>query len=299
MSCLLLGNGINNRLKIDGLSESEIKERFAYNLTLYSPIFDALFSVKISTVEATKIVGTAKNKNIEGLAGNVYEHIKKQKEDSWSDNDEMRLQDTISCLCILSIFYNEKGLIPSKPKLSELPHIEQYDKVLTLNYVEFWDINGSCVHLHGKIDMSKLKNVARPFIYSTARYHWPEYRNAVKELSADHNTIEFDPFYIVLSPDGISKESLICTRGFFPRNKWYPAKDLFPVSGRKLYEELEEVSELDVFGVSPYGEMALIDKINKMDFVRVFVYNLEASDETKKWDELLKCPHVLLDSTEI
>lgn len=299
MSCLLLGNGINNRLKIDGLSENEIKGRFANNLSLYSPIFDALFSVKVSTVEAEKIVDTAKNKNIEGLAGSLYMHIKKQKVDSWSDNDEMRLQDTIACLCILSIFYNEVGVIPSKPKLSELPHMEQYDKIFTLNYVELWDVNSSCVHLHGKVDMAKLKNVKRPFIYSTARYHLPEYKNAIEEMSADHNAVEFDPFHVVLAPESISKDRLICIHGLFPRNKWYPAKDLFSVSGRKLYEELDGVKKLDLFGVSPYGEEALIDIINKMDFVRVFVYNLEASDETKKWDELLKCPHVLIDSTEI
>lgn len=48
---------------------------------------------------------------IETLAGILYKYIKGNKNNVWTDNDEYRLQDLITCICITSIFYDENGKI--------------------------------------------------------------------------------------------------------------------------------------------------------------------------------------------
>ena len=74
---------------------------------------------------------------------------------------------------------------------------------------------------------------------------------------------------------------------------------LFPFEKTSLYNDIDNIEVLDVFGMSPYGDDSLIEKINKMDYVTVYVYNKDISNETDEWERKLKCKHCLKDSREI
>lgn len=138
MRGLLLGNGINNRIGIDKLSVKDINRRFRTNIVKYSPVFESLFSVKVSDVVLEKIVGLSKDVGIELLAGSLYRYIKELSGNSWSDNDEYRIQDVVASISLLSIFYEESGKVKLDYNRSELLDMNNYDYVFTLNYYEAW-----------------------------------------------------------------------------------------------------------------------------------------------------------------
>ena len=127
----------------------------------------------------------------------------------------------------------------------------------------------------------------------------PEYRAAIEEMRATGEDYNIDSFSLVFSPEGKDKEGLIYVTGLYPNDKLYPAKDLFIPKKKDLYKKLRRVKELELFGVSPYGDQALIDVLNKMDFVKVYVYQMEKSEETAEWERILNCRHELVDSGEM
>ena len=153
---LLLGNGINSRLCINDLSVECIAERFKKNVLVYSVIINNIFGVQIAEDFLKNSEISVSKLGIETLAGILYKYIKGNKNNVWTDNDEYRLQDLITCICITSIFYDENGKIGQVYDKSKMPLMEDYDYIFTLNYIEFWDDEHRCINLHGKIDLSKL-----------------------------------------------------------------------------------------------------------------------------------------------
>lgn len=70
-------------------------------------------------------------------------------------------------------------------------------------------------------------------------------------------------------------------------------------SKKELYTELKNAEELDIFGVSPYGDDSLIDVINRMKTVTVYIYNMKNNkQEVEVWNIILQCPHIFKDSSE-
>lgn len=96
-----------------------------------------------------------------------------------------------------------------------------------------------------------------------------------------------------------NKKSQLINGQSFPAEDRDPAEDIFPSDPEKLYDELEGVRQIEVFGMSPYGDDELIEKLNHMDFVTVYIYNLKENGEVGDWDKVLTCPHRLIDSNEI
>lgn len=72
---LLLGNGINSRIGINGMSVREIKKRFRENVCKSSCVFESLFGVSIFYEVYDSIIDS-NNYGIESLAGAVYKYIK-------------------------------------------------------------------------------------------------------------------------------------------------------------------------------------------------------------------------------
>ena len=104
---------------------------------------------------------------------------------------------------------------------------------------------------------------------------------------------------VVFAPEGLGKDKLVSVTGIYPSPKLYPADDLFLVKSRELYIELDGIREIEVFGLSPYGDDALIEALNQIPFVKVYVYNLKNNEEGRVWDEQLKTKHLMVDSSEI
>lgn len=296
---LLLGNGINSCLEINNLSIACIGERFRNNVEVYSPIIENLFGVELKEDFWKSIDNKSGQLGIETLAGILYKYVKNNKKDVWTDNDEYRIQDIIACVCILSIFYTKDGKIDQCFDQTRIPLMDGYDYIFTLNYIEFWDTNHKCIHLHGKVDSQKLRDEKNAILVSKCRMNVTKYARSIERIKRTNSVIEFEPNDIIFAPEGIKKNDLICVTGIFPSDNLYPADDLFLYRSKQLYTELDQVNELDIFGMSPYGDESIIDKINSKNIVRVFIYKKDENEETKVWEKKLTCRYELLDSTEI
>lgn len=243
---LLIGNGINACMGIKDLSVACISERFRKNVKIYSEIIQNIFNVQIEENFFVNLERRTEQIGIETLAGILYKYIKEDKTGIWTDNDEYRIQDIIACICLTSIFFKEEGKISQKCELSKLPQMKEYEYIYTLNYIEFWDKGNTCIHLHGRIDLSKLNDKKNAMLVSEGRLNLDEYANAVERIKEANNIIEFSPNNIIFAPEGIEKQNLVCVSGLRPSNRLYPASDLFLYRPKKLYTELDNVDELDV-----------------------------------------------------
>lgn len=298
---LLLGNGINAHLGIKDLSVGSIAERFKRNILIYSKLIYGIFGVNIAEDFFKSVDMQTSNLGIETLAGILYKYVKKKKSNSWTDNDEYRIQDLITCICITSIFYNENGKIGQTYDKRKMPSLDEYDYIFTLNYVEFWDEIGRCIHLHGKIDLPNIGDKRNVILVSKGEMNLKEYVEAVRDIEKTNNIIQFYPDDIVFAPSEVEKNKLVCVTGILLSENLYPAEDLFLMHPKNLYTDLDLVDELDIFGMSPYGDKSIIDKLNGKSFVRVFIYNKNESEneETNVWENKLMCKHELVDSCYI
>lgn len=167
------------------------------------------------------------------------------------------------------------------------------------NEIEFWDDEHRCIHLHGKIDLSKLCDKKASILVSAGGMNYKEYAKAVDNIRKTNSVIEFYPNDIVFAPSEVEKDKLVCVTGISPSNRLYPADDLFLYRAKELYADLDLVDELDVFGMSPFGDESIIEKINEKNLIRIFVYNKNENDETKVWESKLKCKYELLESDDM
>lgn len=295
---LLLGNGINGRLGIEDLSKDRIRQRFQNNIDVYSPIIETFFGVKINNEFYSKLCG--ESYGIESHASSLYEYIKENKKTEWIDNDECIVQDVISAICCTSIFYNREGKIVVHYDKSKMLQIDKYDYIYTLNYVEFWDAKQKSMYLHGKIDFDALEDVKNAILISKRMMNNKGYAEAVKVLKESCNIVEFCSDNIIFAPSKIQKSNLINVTGILPSQNLFPSNDLFLYNPKQLYNDLNMVKELDIFGVSPYGDDNLIDIVNCMSEVCVYIYDKSSNkEEEDEWKKKLNCSYELLDSGNI
>ena len=295
---LLLGNGINARIGIKGLSVSEIKERFRHNIYKYIPLLEALYGIALSEDICNNIIQSSKSDGIESLAGSFYEYIETNVGKKWTDNDETRLQQVVTCIALTSIFYNDRGKICTHFDSKKVLDVNEYDRVYTLNYIEFWDKKKECIYLHGKIDWDSFEDGENILLASKKGSYFQAYKEAIDIIGKTNNVKLIDTTDIVFAPDCIQKRDLTTVAGVYPSANLYPSADLFLYQKKELYTQLKEVEELDTFGLSPYGDENLINVMNKLKFVTVYVHNMKTNKEIGVWDKILKCPHAFKDSSE-
>lgn len=294
---LLLGNGINARIGVTGLSESEIKERFRQNVYKYSPLLEALYGITLSEDICNNTIQSAKSDGIESLAGALYIYIKTHVSKKWTNNDEIRLQDIVNCIALTSIFYNEAGRICTDYDSKKLLDMSEYKRIFTLNYVEFWDKKQECIYLHGRIELDRFGDEKNMLLASKERTHLQAYREAIGIIGKANSVKVIDTSDYIFAPDCLPKAKLVNVTGVYLSDNLYPADDLFLRPKKELYVQLKDVERLDIFGVSPYGDDSLIDVINGMKFVTVYVHNMN-NIEVKAWEKILFCPHIFKDSSE-
>lgn len=304
MRSILLGNGINARLKIEQLYTDKIFDRFVFDAKRYVPLLKSVFSNRI-TVKQIDDLFDKNNKNIgiETQARKLYDYIKnvaQPERDWWASNDEHRLQDIITCIAITSIFYNDQGLIKPLIDKTLLPNLSNYENIFTLNYYEFWDDNKKCIPLHGYFDYKQLVDVPNAFIHNPLRMNLQAYCEGIEKMKLKGNAVSFGPREYIFAPEGINKKNLKCITGILCDGSWHPDEDCYLIEKRDLYKELNGVMELDIFGVSPYGDSDLINIIDEMKNVRVFIHEKVINPETEAWEnKLKKCSYVLEDALSI
>lgn len=300
MSNLLLGNGINMCLKIEGLQEDEIAKRFFENLIRSSCLFHLLFGIEFNENICKELSKKIDKKGIESLTYFVYDYVIENMKIAKSVNTYMRLLDAIICCAITAIFYEQNKRLGVNYQEKNLPNMKRYDKIFTLNYVEYWDKENRCIYLHGHYESDKVICNNKPLLhYSCERYvGYDGYKELVQELNKKYNMCELYTRPIIFSPE-FYKKAEMNSLGAYPSERLQPATDLFPFDMPKLYSELDNINNLEIFGMSPYGDDDLIKRLNTMKKIIVYVYDKEHSEQTAIWDKVLSCPHEIKDSSEI
>lgn len=284
---LLLGNGINIHFGISEFNLNSIAKRFRNILINSSSLYYCLFGVSITPDVCDKIYAEAANWGIETLASGVYKYIHANMYDKNSVNCEYRLLNAVKTSALNAIFFDDTRFIQI-PQLesNEISHIMRYDNVFTLNYTEFWDNDDrSIYYLHGRYKKTDYIDTHMPILlYSSEQYNLTEYKKTVSNLSIEFNMIEFEGYDIVFSP--LLDKQTIIEVGHHPSNNLYLADDLFPQETRKLYTELDNISALEVFGMSPFGDDNLIDILADIPNLTVYVYQMN-TEEVNEWNKKL------------
>ena len=266
---LLIGNGINLCDTHNDFSPEAIAHRFG------EVIQKRISNHNDKDLEYFKCFNGVNRKrafedkhNIETLAYVVYEFVcakyKKYEKKGLSINTEMKFMSLIKNMAINALFLRDSKFIEKEIPEELVSKISLYEKVLTLNYFEYWDKDSICIHLHGKIE--------GPFD--------SELTNAETE------EIIFSPAF-----KNMTKTDVI-NRGCYPSDLLYPSNDLYPKTPKKLYENLDNIQRIEVFGVSPYGDDELIEKLNMIDEVKIFVHNMSDNKETK-WKEKVSSAEIV------
>lgn len=279
MKNLLIGNGLNltNYKENSFLEPNEIYDRFIKNLTDYWNVINRLVYQNEMNLEKL-IKQLCSKEGIEENAGKVfryiYHEITLKGEFSW--NDSYRLVEILGEIAIKSIFFKEKVFLIPKITDEYINKITtNYDNVYTLNYIEDWDKNENLNYLHGNLKkyINSYCDIGSKVLSNNAEY--------CKFKTNDYIKIDFKDIIFMPINDIINKYNYI-VEGLYPRNNLYPADDLFPYAGRDIYKNLEQLDNIDIFGMSPYGDEAIIDKIKNIKNKNIYVYKLN-NNEINKW----------------
>lgn len=283
MRNLLIGNGLNlTNKENDFLYNNRIVFRFKENLKKYYQIFKEMFRLTIDNFDGL-LDSINENEGIEIVAGKVFDYIhdevKKTGEFSW--NDCYRLIELISEIAIKSIFFeNETFKIPTISDEYQEKIKNTYNNIFSLNYIEDWDIENKVIYLHGNIKkyINNYCDISSKLLTHNDVYKKLKNKDAIK---IDFSEIIFIPTNYLVDKYIYVEEGLVPQKCGL---NVYPANDLFPNGGRSIYEKIEKIESLEILGVSPYGDEALIKKISKIPQIRIYIYNLN-QNEILKWKE--------------
>lgn len=283
---LLLGNGINIHFGISDLYLTNIADRFKDVLTNSSPLYECLFGVSFTPALCDSLFSSAPNLGIETLSAEIFKYVYTHMKDQSTLNSEYRLHNSIKTSAINAIFYNKQNII-SIPDFNqaEINVLKKYHSIYSLNYTEFWDDIDICTYLHGNYKPIETNSNTPILFYSSAQYQLPEYKNVVDNLSPQYNMLAFNGYNIVFSP--LLDKQRVLGLAHYPAKNLCLAEDLFPYDPPKLYTELDSVSSLDVFGMSPFGDDKLINLLMNIEDLTIYVYQMNNS-EVSEWNKLLK-----------
>lgn len=89
---------------------------------------------------------------------------------------------------------------------------------------------------------------------------------------------------VVFTPLMDKQDSLYV--GHCPGKSFFPGPNTFLAKIPKLYVELNNIESLDIFGISPFGDVSLIKQLTSILDLRIYVYNMDKK-QVDKWKELL------------
>ncbi len=288
---LLLGNGINLDLGISELRPEVIFQRFQDILIKTSPIYEYLmgkgFDMQICNSIFADCKSNAEKLGIETLARNVYEYLK--NDDKWSQNNERELKDFIAVSAINAIFYNGDTTVNIDPVINDANRIKMstlnaYKSIFSINYAEFWDSAKKCCFLHGNYILPELSSNGKDILlFCPYNDGSGTYKRLIERLAGKYCMNEYFP-EVVFTPLMDKQDSLY--DGHVPCMSLFPGLNTFPSRIRELYIELNDIGSLDIFGMSPFGDDRLIQRLSVVPSLRIYVYNMDRK-QVDKWNDLL------------
>lgn len=109
------------------------------------------------------------------------------------------------------------------------------------------------------------------------------YKRLIDSLANKYSMYKYFP-NVVFTPLLDKQDSLYV--GHCPGEAFFPDPNTFPYKVPKLYVELNDVESLDIFGMSPFGDDRLIQKLSTIPNLRIYVYNMDKK-QVDKWNDLL------------
>ena len=304
---LLIGNGINLTDNANHFSASDIAQRFHAAIVESRDIFNSLFfdDLKVDSKDLYIECGCLETENIERLLGRVYSYIDNLLDPSrkgLSDNIIRRIIDMLLQVGLKAIFVQDNRLKCAHVPQDFVNQINSYKSFYTLNYHEEWDPNSDTLdrdprYLHGKFWFEKYRTLialtSKPIMFcSSTRYNcMPEYADIIQAISTTFDIIQFEEFEtLTMVPDVITKTAF--HKGLAPSKTLKPGNDLYPRDDVDIYKDIASVTNLDIFGMSPYGDESLLEKIKQIPDVTVFIYDITSPNgrnEELTWKKVI--PH--------
>lgn len=283
MKSLLIGNGLNLANNNFYLNIDMVKNRFFTELKEKLILFQkALYLDELNYDDIYKYI-IKEYIGIEQLAGHLFDYIqaKVNEKRKFNENDNYRTIELIGIIALRALFIIDNQFI--EPQVTELytSKMNKYDQIFTLNYIESWDKSNNCIYLHGNISKF-FQNYNGQSVTTNILIHNPEIKDYFKD-----NPVVLDLGEIIFVPDNkkVNKLSYVGTP-YYPSNTLYPADDLFLKESKDIYEDLDNAESLDIFGVSPYGDKSLINKLMKIPQITIYVHNLNEL-EIMEWKKSL------------
>lgn len=146
--------------------------------------------------------------------------------------------------------------------------------------------------------MDSFEDKKNILLASMERSNFKTYKETIDDIGKTNTVKLIEISKIIFAPECLKKIELINVTGVYPSENLYPEDDIYFSPRKELYTQLKGIDELDIFGVSPYGDDSLIDVINKLKFVTVYVHNMKTNKQTEIWDKILRCSHTFKDSSE-
>ena len=298
MSYLLIGNGLNIANNNSFIDNNNVYERFMNNFKAKFILFkDSLYLNDIEFREIEELIGVYRNLGIEQVTGYIFEYLAKaiiEKNGELSWNACYRLIELLAALSLESLFIVDGNVMYPKVSYKYKEKLDSYDYILTLNYVEEWDTYNKCLYLHGNI-CKYLNSYQGQMIITSILKHTTEIK---KYLNKDYIDIDIDDVIFVPSNKLVDKhayvgEGLFCNKCGL---NVYPADDLFPSDGKgDIYASLNSVEKIEIFGVSPFGEKSLIEKLTTIKEVIIYVYR-DDEKEIKEWKKYI--PNAIIKNSQ-
>lgn len=260
---ILLGNGVN----YNTLSDEKpflphlINKRFCSQLKIYEGRYKLQVNDSLNKIDSNDFFSL----NIEQFAMKIYTEIINSLEivvEHIFDNDKDRILKLLKHAALNAIFFNNEEFINIKIDGTLVKSINQYKKIYSLNYFEYWDSDSRVEYLHGSIEL----DIKKKYIKN----------------SKSHKLI-FSPAF-----DNLTK-SYVSSIGAVPGNL-VPAKDLYPREEVILYETLAGIDSIDIFGMSPFGDSELIEKLQSIKEINIFYYD---KNDKKEWKRLLNNANII------
>lgn len=300
---LLLGNGVNLINDNKKFSSNSIAKRVNKLLPMAFLFFPATKNVFYLEKVKEFIDFENYNENIEQLFFDIYKGVILDKKFNYFNqmNDKKLLDfvDIIKKVLINAIFMDGIKFIKITVPNIIVNKIKTFNNIFTMNYYEYWDKENKAIYLHKKITYEEYRRSD----FSIDEYKFKrdvDYVDAIETKLSYHMHFPIkntNDLIMAPSTPSLNKQVMLNLSDSFESINGFYFKNNNP-KNKKLYKELENLKEITIFGLSPFGDDLLIKVIRNIPKVKIYVYNIVINfKEAKKWKE--EIPHAnLIDSNK-
>jgi len=276
---LLVGNGINLTVS-DYFKTNQIAIRIKKMFPIAFDFFEFQYNVTFLKDLEEFFDFDNYSKGLEDLLYDCFKLIvEKRKQDYFNKLTKDKFYELLTLLkklFINALFIEDNNLIKLEIPQSIIQEVKSYKNVFSLNYYEFWDEDKVTNHLHGKIHYQPFnrddfgiddKKMSTDIDYAftidqmlTSYYYFP-----INNL---------DELIILPLKYNIDKKQVLDFQQEYQVNGFIIHKRFEEVKKKKLYSELENLSSISIFGVSPFGDEYLMNILSKIREVTIYIYDL-------------------------